>query len=255
MRIEDYEILQEYKHNRISLKYLGIIIIIAALFLGYGIYNTTQVEKEIDAGQESLAIKASQLESELEELKQQMATTTQETTIIEDEPIPSLWDGIVPDEQLPARTEQTEPLQTEPKYVVSFTKGERILFEQIVAAEAHPAWGYDGYFLIAQTVMNQLADGRWGTSLRQVLTYKGNFTVYENGRYREVDITENAKAAVDDVLQGTMPISLYNHGRERLQSILYFCTGSHLNNHPSGFHATQTEVLRYDNVVFFAKSK
>lgn len=248
MRIEDYELNhmnREYKINTISLRFLVAITILTAIFLVYAVHSTIKTRNEIEAAQESLAIRASQLQSDLEELKREIEATPTPTTtptpipttILTEEPIGDLW---IPEE-------------TEPSYVISFTDKERTLFEQIVEAEAHPTWAYEGYFLIAQTVMNQLADGYWGNSLYDVLTYPANYAVYSNGRYKQVAVTDNAKAAVEEVLQGTKPISMYEHGHEKLESILYFCTQAHLQRTPSGFHASQTEVMRYDNVVFFAK--
>jgi hypothetical protein len=235
---------REFKLNKISLKVLTVLCILTAIFLVYGICSTIKTEKEIKAGQESLAIEAAQLQSELEVLKAEIAATptpaptTIETTIIEDETIGSLW--------MPAVTEPKEP-------AVDCSDKERLLFEQIVAAEAHPTWDYDGYYLIAQTVMNQLADGYWGNTLTDVLTYKDNYSVYTSGRYLQVPVPDLAREAVNEVLQGTMPISLYDYGREQLESIRYFCTASHLRNNPDGFHATLDKVIKYGSVIFFTE--
>jgi len=243
MRIEQYELIREYKMNKVSLRFLAAVAILAAIFLTYAIISTNQTRNQIEAGQESLAIRASQLQSELDELKREIEATPcptpVPTTILTDETITDLW----------------MPGETEPEYKISCSPAERLLFEQIVAAEVDQrTWGYEGYYLIAQTVANQLADGYWGNTLADVLTYKDNYSLYASGRYLEVDVPDLAREAVEEVLKGTKPISLYDYGHETLESILYFCTESHLNRHPAGFHASQTEIMRYKGVVFFSKN-
>lgn len=115
------------------------------------------------------------------------------------------------------------------------------LFEMIIEAEAHPEWSVDGYLLIAQTVRNQLESGKYGRNYVEVLTRKGNYTVYSNGRYKQVSVTDNAREAVSLVMNGS---NRMNYGQ------LYFCTVSHLQKNPNGLHGRSEEVYRYKNVVF-----
>ena len=126
-------------------------------------------------------------------------------------------------------------------YTESVGYDTQTLFEMIVEAEAHPTWGVEGYLLLAQTVKNQLECGKYGESYLEVLTRSGNYTVYSNGRYKKVDVSDNARKAVQLVLQGS---DMMDYGQ------LYFCTVSHLQRNPSGLHGRSEEVYRYDNVVF-----
>jgi len=125
---------------------------------------------------------------------------------------------------------------------------DRMLFEQIVEAECYPTWDIDGYFLIAQTVMNQLDTGKYGNTVREVLTRDGNYSVYANGRYKKVAPSANAVRAVRYALDGLVPIEL--NGVDVTEHTL-FCTKKHLKNHPKGTHAKSDSVIEYENVVFF----
>lgn len=133
------------------------------------------------------------------------------------------------------------PRQIAKTSIESTDRNTQTLFEMIVEAEAHPTWGVDGYLLLAQAVKNQLECGKYGESYLEVLTRSGNYTVYSNGRYKKVDVSDNARKAVQLVLQGS---DMMDYGQ------LYFCTVSHLQRNPSGLHGRSEEVYRYDNVVF-----
>jgi len=121
-------------------------------------------------------------------------------------------------------------------------RSDQQLFVQIIEAEAHPSWGFDGYIMLAQTVANQLESGLYGKSYKEVLTRPNNYTVYQTGRYKTVEVSEKARVAV---MITTMGVRTLNYGQ------LYFCTDDHLRNNPYGLHGRSERVARYDNVVFF----
>lgn len=123
-----------------------------------------------------------------------------------------------------------------------FAARERKLFEQVVSAEAGPTWGYKGCLLLAQTTVNQWQDGSWGKSLSAVLKHPGNYSVYANGRYLKVPISDNAVKAVEAALSGKSGIS---------KKILYYCTESQYKK--KGFHYRQKWIITYENVMFFGK--
>ena len=154
----------------------------------------------------------------------------------------------------PSPTPTPTPSPTpSPTRKVSSKESEKELFIKIVAAEAGHNWDIEGYWLIAQTVVNQLHNGYWGNSLRDVLTYKGNYSVYASGWYNQQPDSklDKARKAVEMVLAGQSPQNLHI-SVATAETILYFCTTSHLNSHPNGFHATRcTKVTVYDNVTFF----
>lgn len=131
----------------------------------------------------------------------------------------------------------------------------KLLFAQVVAAEAHPRWDFEGYYVIARTIMNQLETGAYGNSIEDVIKYPGNYSVYSNGRYLKVDVDWRAEQAVDYVMSGKEPDTLVEAGITDVDKVLFFCTAEYLNSNPSCFHSTQTRLFQYDNVVFFAKSK
>ena len=116
------------------------------------------------------------------------------------------------------------------------------LYAQIIEAEAHPSWGFDGYIMLAQTVANQLESGLYGNSYKEVLTRPNNYTVYQTGRYKTVEVSEKARLAV---LITTMGVRTLNYGQ------LYFCTLSHLRRNPNGLHGRSEKVYEYRNVAFF----
>lgn len=120
-------------------------------------------------------------------------------------------------------------------------RSDQQLFVQIIEAEAHPSWDMDGYTMLAQTVINQLETGKYGDTVKKVLTHGNNYSVYTNGRYLRVGVSDNAKVAVNLALR----TDYMNHGQ------LYFCTDDHLRNNPDGLHGRSERVARYDNVIFF----
>lgn len=144
-------------------------------------------------------------------------------------------------EMMPIKINREEVIQEISRTAKPFHDYEKELFIEIIEAEAHPSWDLNGYLLLAQSVRNQLESGNYGSSYQEVLTHSGNFTVYSNGRYKRVEITDNSRKAVEMVLNGS---NEQNYGQ------MYFCTVAHLNNNPNGFHAKRTEVIRYENVVF-----
>ena len=148
-------------------------------------------------------------------------------------------------EPTPEPTQRPTPTpKPEPKihYVGSFSSKERKLFEQVVTAEAGPTWGRKGYFLLAQTTVNQWMDGSWGDTLGEVLRHDGNYSVYSNGRYLDVEVSRYAKEAVEAALSGNSGIS---------RKILYYCTESQYKKR--GFHYRQKWITTYQNVMFFGK--
>lgn len=169
-------------------------------------------------------------------------------------PIPTLIPSPIPTLiPSPTPTLIPSPTPTLPQYIVKVTAAEKELFIKIVAAEAGSDWELEGYWLIAQTVINQLNNGYWGDTLQEVLTYKGNYSVYANDWYKKQPKAKLDKSckAVEMVLTGQSPKDLHI-SIKTAKSILYFCTTAHLKNNPSGFHATKcTKVTVYDNVTFF----
>ena len=121
------------------------------------------------------------------------------------------------------------------------SKEDHRLFTQIIEAEADPRWGFDGYIMLAQTVANQLESGLYGNSYKEVLTRPNNYTVYQTGRYKTVEVSEKARLAV---LITTMGVRTLNYGQ------LYFCTLSHLKRNPNGLHGRSEKVYEYRNVAF-----
>ena len=121
-------------------------------------------------------------------------------------------------------------------------RSDQQLFVQIIEAEAHPSWDVDGYTMLAQTVVNQLETGKYGDTVMEVLTHGNNYSVYTNGRYLRVGVSDKAKIAVALALRRS------DHMNYRQ---LYFCTESHLRNNPNGLHGRSEQVAQYDNVIFF----
>ena len=124
---------------------------------------------------------------------------------------------------------------------IEYSNADIRLFEQIIEAEVMPTWSLDGYLLVAQTVMNQLETGLYGSGIRDVLTHDNNYTVYTSNRYKRVYVTDNARQAVKIALSGS---DRMNYGQ------LYFCTVSHLRNNPNGLHGRSEQVATYENVIF-----
>ena len=122
------------------------------------------------------------------------------------------------------------------------SKEDHRLFTQIIEAEAHPSWGVDGYTLLAQTVMNQLETDKYGDTIREVLLFGNNYSVYTNGRYSRVEVSDKARVAVNLAIRHS---DYMNYGQ------LYFCTLSHLRRNPNGLHGRSEKVYEYRNVAFF----
>ncbi len=138
--------------------------------------------------------------------------------------------------------QNTEPTETIPEkqYIFDFTEKERLLFEQIISAEANSWWSLEGFMLLAQTTVDQLQNGYWGETLTDVLTYPNNYCVYRNGRYLTVPINPVAVEAVGRILSGERVLE---------DTILYYCTEKALQT--GGFHTTRNKIIKYENVWFF----
>lgn len=183
-------------------------------------------------------------------------TTVTSSTFIVNPKITSTYDLIDPlpyrhmNETITPTPKPPTPIVPKVEYVIDFTGTERALFERIVQAEAGTRWSLEGYHLIAQTIINQLNDEHhyWGHSLRSVLTYSNNFSVYTSGAYKHVKVSSKAKEAVDLVLRGVKPNV---HNVKGIEDIQFFCTESHLKQHPNGFHAGLTKIVQFENVIFF----
>lgn len=164
-------------------------------------------------------------------------TKTRPISVVEVEfEIPSVMDIF---EELP-------PIEQPIEYIYTITEEEKLLFMQIMAAESYSFWTYDDILSLATVVINRYNSSDFPSTFEGILTQKNQFTTYSNGRYLEVEITDECRAAVEAALKGEVNID---------SNIMWFCTEDYYNNicKNGDFFKSLTHVYTCRNVYFFQK--
>lgn len=146
----------------------------------------------------------------------------------------------------PSVVKEVEVIEEDP-YVYDLSDEDRLLFEQIIAAEAYSFWSEEDCLTLASVIVNRVnCEFEFEDTFRGVLTEKRQFETYSNGRYLEVEVFEAARNAVDRALRGETNVN---------SDILYFCTEEYydtLDNPTEDFFLTLGDVdYQVRNVLFF----
>ena len=194
------------------------------------VYNEANLETILDE------------EVPLEEKVEKETLVEEDIQKIEDE-VEEVVEAVEPtEENKESKQESTEDNNSE--YVYNISDADRLLFEQIVAAETGSKWTVDEKLTVASVVINRVNSKsfRYDT-IQEVLTAPKQFSVYGSGRYLKVEITEADKEAVDLALRGKLNID---------EDVVYFCTEKYYNScKPDSWWKGLKEAFRVRNVVYF----
>lgn len=130
-----------------------------------------------------------------------------------------------------------------PEHIIPVSDAEVKFMEQIVAAETFSYWSVEEVLPIAQIIVNRYYSDEFPNSINDILSQKGQFETYSNGRYKTVEVSDAVKIAVEEALCGEQVLP---------QDALFFCTESYYNaSGKYGWFGTLTKVTQVDNTIFF----
>lgn len=138
-----------------------------------------------------------------------------------------------------APTPTPKPTPAPSNAVIAYTARELELFHHLIAAEASPSWGYNGQLMIAQTIVNRVRSGLWGSTLTSVIYARNQFTPVASGLFLSKYATTTQKQAVWDALHGATILPRKSY---------YFCT-DYAYNRSSWFQSLPLNA-KYGNTYF-----
>lgn len=148
-------------------------------------------------------------------------SATLQTTIIEDETIGSLWDGMIDSTTFsrassdlrqtatptltplasPTPTPTPEPIPTTlPSPAIKASESEYKLFCRIIALEGHPKYGYENYLQVATVILNRVESDLYPDTITAVIKQKNQFTTYLSTR--KPVYNDDVYRAAGDALDG-----------------------------------------------------
>lgn len=202
------------------------------------------------------------LNSHYEWITDETRPSTLQTTIIEDEPIGSLWDGTIDSTTFsrassdlgqtatptltplasPTPTVTSEPNQTTlSSPAIKVSESEYELFCRIIALEGDPRADdpYELYLQVATVILNRVKSDQYPETITAVIAQKNQFSTYRTTR-KPVYVEAVYKSA-DDALNGK---------RNLPEDILYFCTESaYKRQQRSGGFFSTLKLYKIDNGV------
>jgi len=143
--------------------------------------------------------------------------------------------------------EELEEVIEEDPYLYDISDEDRLLFEQIISAEAYSFWSEEDCLALASVIVNRVnCDWYFDDTFREVLVEPTQFETYSNGRYLEVEVFDAARNAVDRALRGETNVN---------SDVLFFCTEEYyetLDNPEEDFFLTLGDAdYQVRNVLFF----
>ena len=126
-----------------------------------------------------------------------------------------------------AREESIEVGEEITPWVVNVTLEELEMMSRVVMSEASIV-PYIGKVCVAQVLINRLNDGRWGSTMKEVITYHDAFSMADNG-----EVTDECRQAVLQALEG---------GAIFPEDMLYF--------RDSHYHDFGYDYMSIDNLYF-----
>jgi len=126
-----------------------------------------------------------------------------------------------------AREESVEVGEEITPWIVNVTLEELEMMSRVVMSEASIV-PYIGKVCVAQVLINRLNDGRWGSTMKEVITYPDAFSMADNG-----EVTDECRQAVLQALEG---------GAIFPEDMLYF--------RDSHYHDFGYDYMSIDNLYF-----
>lgn len=138
-----------------------------------------------------------------------------------------------------------EVVYAKPAYIYDISDEDRLFFEQIMAAESYSFWRTDDVLSLCTVVINRVNSKDFPNTFRGVLEQGKQFETYANGRYLNVEITDEVREAVDLALRGEVNLN---------SEVMWFCTKEYYENSSrNDFFRTLDHVYTCRNVYFFTE--
>lgn len=92
------------------------------------------------------------------------------------------------------KAEEINLVTEEPNYIISVSDDEIDLMARVVMSESSVLC-FDAKQAIAQTIVNRVRDGKWGSTITEVVSYPNSYSTYNNG-YPNADCYEAVRYAL-----------------------------------------------------------
>lgn len=205
------------------IKKIALFILATALA-----YPFTTIIWALESSNKELTIKTVYLESRLIEMEKQNAELQVNMDFLEGQ----LEEKLILSRSRIETFQEIESVSNS----VSIDLEERNLFEKVIEAEFTDC-SYEAKLMGATVIMNRL-EKNFGKTIKEVLLAPKQFSVVENNRINEVEITESTKQAVEDALAGKRAFD---------ENILYFWADWLSKSHP--LWKRKVEII-YEGTVF-----
>lgn len=128
------------------------------------------------------------------------------------------------------------------KIDVDFSKPEKILFAQIVEAEARNQ-GFEGKQAVAEVILNRVESEHFPNTIKEVLTQPRQFQPYSSRAYVGIKPSEETYRAI---------VKAYNE-KMLEEDVLYFCNYDIIGNGNKGWFDTLEEYDKIGDHTFYKK--
>lgn len=123
------------------------------------------------------------------------------------------------------------------------SEGDKLLFEQILAAESYSFWSESDLLSLATVIVNRVKHPDFPDTFGEVLREDRQFATYANGRYKDAVITDECIWAVEAALNGETNLN---------SDVLWFCTKEYYDStSDDDFFKSLDHVYTCRNVYFF----
>ncbi len=236
----DMPILEEKNMNKKIAKVLTVTMCLLSVFATFTVNTVTVSAEEPAALVEEIPTEAkiptagitAVIYNEMSNLQNYTVDVKNDVTLVQTEAASDI-----------VTIEDEETALASTFYVIPVSADEVYFMEQIVAAETYSYWGVDECLPIAQVIVNRYYSSEFPDDISEILSQKNQFETYSNGRYKDVEITDAVKEAVNLALsgKGTLP-----------KESVFFCTEEYYNKiGKNGWFGTLTKVDQVENTLFF----
>ena len=232
----DMPILEEKNMNKKIAKVLTVTMCLLSVFATFTVNTVTVSAEEPAALVEAIPTEAklptAVIYNEMSNLQNYTVDVKNDVTLVQTEAASDI-----------VTIEDEETALASTFYVIPVSADEVYFMEQIVAAETYSYWGVDECLPIAQVIVNRYYSSEFPDDISEILSQKNQFETYSNGRYKDVEITDAVREAVNLALsgKGTLP-----------KESVFFCTEEYYNKiGKNGWFGTLTKVDQVENTLFF----
>ena len=194
--------IENYHRRRQKVPVLALLIALAWLVMIAMIWHTaTSFAPRIQEHDRKMDEMWSEIDRMNEDLTQlnELVEAMPAVVVIQDEPMTPLADPYLAPTTTPTAETSAELPEVDPELI------------RIVALECDGS--YEGALGVATVIFNQMDAGHWGDTIKEVVSYPGNFTVYKS--MKTPPITDTILQACTDATAGE---------RAFPPEVMYFCT-------------------------------